>query len=231
MGRPGKGTVRLQVRVSKEVADFLTMKARKAGMPLTELGGALLEYAAEAEAKEEGEALVMPTVRQVVRQELSLFLERTLDLQIRTYLEAGTARRMVQANMHYGHWISVEEIKEIEAAQWKVAWKASRQHLDGLQEWKQMMTDSADVRGRKEERVGDPAENDHAEGSTRLLASLCLTTKEAGINREGEAPHEAPGRHPFYTRRMAGRTYPALGADQPETAVGSSHLPRGFAPL
>lgn len=163
MGRPGKGTVRLQVRVSREVADFLTMKAKKAGMPLTELGGALLEYAAEAEAKEEGEALVMPTVRQVVRQELSLFLERTLDLQIRTYLEAGTARRMVQANMHYGHGMSVEEIKEIEAAQWKMAWKASRQHLDGLQEWKQMMADSADVRGRKEEQVNDPAENDQAE--------------------------------------------------------------------
>ena len=38
MGRPGKGTVRLQVRVRREVADFLTMKAQKAGMPLTELG-------------------------------------------------------------------------------------------------------------------------------------------------------------------------------------------------
>ena len=63
MGRPGKGTVRLQVRVSREVADFLTMKAKKAGMPLTELGGALLEYAAEAEAKEEGEALIQDLER------------------------------------------------------------------------------------------------------------------------------------------------------------------------
>lgn len=164
MGRPGKGTVRLQVRVRREVADFLTMKAQKAGMPLTELGGALLEYAAEAEAKEEGEALVMPTVRQVVRQELSLFLERTFDLQMRTYLEAGTARRLVQANMHYGHDMSVEHVKAIEAAQWKAAWEASRQHLEGLQAWKQMMADSADVRGRKEEQVNDLAENDQAEG-------------------------------------------------------------------
>lgn len=163
MGRPGKGTVRLQVRVRREVADFLTMKAKKAGMPLTELGGALLEYAAEAEAKEEGEALVMPTVRQVVRQELSLFLERTFDLQMRTYLEAGTARRMVEAAMYYETPMSYEKIKTIEETQWKMAWEASRKHLEGLQEWKQMMADSADVRGRKEERVGDPAENDQAE--------------------------------------------------------------------
>ncbi|WP_458589723.1 hypothetical protein [Deinococcus sp. PEB2-63] len=141
----------------------MTMKAKKAGMPITELGGALLEYAAEAEAKEEGEALIMPTVRQVVRQELDAFLERTFDFQVRTYMEAGTARRMVEAAMYYETPMSYEKIKTIEETQWKKAWEASRQHLEGLQEWKQMMADSADVRGRKEERLNDPAENDQAE--------------------------------------------------------------------
>jgi len=146
------------------VADFLTMKAKKAGMPLTELGGALLEYAAEAEAKEEGEALVMSTVRQVVRQELNLFLERTFDMQMRTYLEAGTARRMVQAAMYYETPMSYEKIKAIEEKQWKMAWEASRQHLEGLQAWKQMMADSADVRDRKEERVNDSGSDAEQEG-------------------------------------------------------------------
>jgi hypothetical protein len=115
------------------------MKAKKAGMPLTELGGALLEYAAEAEAKEEGDALVMPTVRQVVRQELNTFLERIFDFHVRTYMEAGTARRMVQANMHYGHGMSIEEIKAIEERQWAAAWASSRNHFDGLLELKRSM--------------------------------------------------------------------------------------------
>ena len=139
MARPEKGTVRLQVRVDREVADFLTMKAKKAGMPLTELGGALLEYATEAEANEEGEALVLPTVRQVVRQELNLFLERIFDFHVRTYMEAGTARRMVQANMHYGHGMSIEEIKLVEERQWAATWEAGRKHFDGLLELKRSM--------------------------------------------------------------------------------------------
>ncbi|EYB67001.1 hypothetical protein DEIPH_ctg054orf0003 [Deinococcus phoenicis] len=132
-------------------------------MPLTELGGALLEYAAEAEAKDEGDALVMPTVRQVVRQELSLFLERIFDLQMRTYMEAGTARRMGQAAMYYQTPLPLEKIKAIEEKQWEMTWEASRRHLEGLQAWKQMMTDSAELRDLKEERVNDQAEDAQAE--------------------------------------------------------------------
>ena len=133
------GTELLRVRISSEVAAFLKAKADVGGMPVTELGGALLEYAAQAEANEEGEALVLPTVRQVVRQELNLFLERLFDFHVRTYMEAGTARRMVQANMHYGHGMSIEEIKSVEERQWAATWEASRKHFAGLLELKRSM--------------------------------------------------------------------------------------------
>ena len=127
-------------------------------MPLTELGGALLEYAAQAEANEQGEALVMPTVRQVVRQELDTFLERIFDFHVRTYMEAGTARRMVQANMHYGHGMSVEEIKAIEERQWAATWASSRKHFEGLLELKRSMGYAEGVFMSKASRI-DASEN------------------------------------------------------------------------
>ena len=147
----------LQVRVREDVARFLRAKAEKGGMPLTELGGALLEYAAEAEANEEGEALVLPTVRQVVRQELNLFLERVLDFQVRTYMEAGTARRMVQASMHYGQDMPVERVKSIEEKQWAATWEASRKHFEALIELKRRMGYAEGVLMDKERRL-DAAE-------------------------------------------------------------------------
>lgn len=141
MPRTKSKTVKLQVRVQADVAAFLTAKARHAGMPVTELGGALLDYATQAEAKEEGEALVLPTVRQVVRQELNSFLERTLDFQVRTYMEAGTARRMVQATAYYAEEIAglkgsarLDKLKEYEEKQWAATWEASRRHFEKLLE-------------------------------------------------------------------------------------------------
>lgn len=154
----GNETVILQVRVRSSVAQFLKAKSETKGMPLTELGGALLEYAAEAEANEEGEALVLPTVRQVVRQELNTFLERIFDFHVRTYMEAGTARRMVQANMHYGHNMSIEEIKSIEERQWAATWEASRKHFEGLVELKRSMGYAEGIFMDKASRL-EPAEN------------------------------------------------------------------------
>ncbi|PNY79350.1 hypothetical protein [Deinococcus koreensis] len=150
----GEDTTILQVRVRRSVARFLKAKADTKGMPLTELGGALLEYAAQAEANEEGEALVLPTVRQVVRQELGLFLERLFELHVRTYMEAGTARRLVQANLHYGHGLSIETVKSIEERQWAATWEASRTHLDGLLELKRSMGYAEGLLMDKTSRLG-----------------------------------------------------------------------------
>ncbi|EYB66939.1 hypothetical protein DEIPH_ctg060orf0015 [Deinococcus phoenicis] len=160
------GTELLRVRISSDVAAFLKAKADVAGMPVTELGGALLEYAAQAEANEEGEALVLPTVRQVVRQELNLFLERIFELQVRTYMEAGTARRMVQAAMYYETPLPLEKIKAIEEKQWAMTWEASRKHLDGLLELKQLMGYSEGVFMDKNRRLatGDREEREANHG-------------------------------------------------------------------
>lgn len=146
MPRPSSKTVKLQVRVPANVAAFLTAKAQARGLPVTELGGALLAYAAEAEAKDEGTALMLPTVRQVVRQELHLFLERQLDFQIRTYMEAGTARRMVEATTYYAAELAslkgearLAKLKEYEETQWKATWAAGRRHFEQLAELQALM--------------------------------------------------------------------------------------------
>lgn len=165
-------TVILQVRVSEDVARFLKTKAQTGGMPVTELGGALLEYAAEAEANEEGEALLLPTVRQVVRQELGLFLERMFDFLVRTYMEAGTARRMVQAVAYYADELAeldgtgrLKKIKEIEERQWSSTWEASRRHFDGLIELKERMGYSQGVLAQKMSRL-------NPEDQTEMTADL-----------------------------------------------------------
>ncbi|BDP44908.1 hypothetical protein DAETH_48770 (plasmid) [Deinococcus aetherius] len=146
MPRPSSKTVKLQVRVPANVAAFLTAKAHASGMPVTELGGALLAHAAEAEARDEGAALMLPTVRQVVRQELNLFLERLLDFQIRTYMEAGTARRMVQATAYYAEQIAtakgparLELLKGYEEKQWSATWAAGRRHFEELAKLQALM--------------------------------------------------------------------------------------------
>lgn len=145
-GTKKDGTELIKVRVRTDVADFLRAKAKHAEMPVTELGGALLEYAAQAEANDEGAALVLPTVRQVVRQELNLFLERIFDFQVRTYMEAGTARRMVQAIAYYSHELTplkgaakLEKLKEYEEKQWASTWEAGRRHFDGLVDLREKM--------------------------------------------------------------------------------------------
>ena len=135
----------LRVRVTSDVAAFLKAKAAHAGMPVTDLGGALLDYAAHAEAQEEGNALLLPTVRQVVREELNLFLERTFDFQVRTYMEAGTARRMIQAMMHYGFEMPMERIKSIEEKQWSQTWAASKKHFNGMLEMKNLLGHSEEL--------------------------------------------------------------------------------------
>lgn len=153
-------TIILQVRVGEDVANFLKAKAQAGGMPLTELGGALLEYAAQAEANEEGEALVLPTVRQVVRQELNLFLERIFDFQVRTYMEAGTARRMVQAIAYYSHELTplkgaakLDKLKEYEEKQWASTWEAGKRHFDGLVELREKMGYSQNIFENKMNRL------------------------------------------------------------------------------
>lgn len=151
---------KIQVRVSVATADFLRAKARSANLPLTELGGALLEYAAQAEANEEGEALILPTVRQVVRQELQHFLERTFDFQVRTYMEAGTARRMVQAAMYYETPMPLERIKAVEEKQWSQTWQASKRHFAGLEELLALYRSGAELRSAKEEALAFPVNFD-----------------------------------------------------------------------
>lgn len=147
----------IQVRVRRDVARFLKAKAKQRGLPLTELGGALLEYAAHAEANDDGEALVLPTVRQVVRQELHAFLERTLDFSVLTYMEAGTARRMIQASMLYGGEMSFEAIKAIEEKQWSATWSASSKHFDLLLDLKRRL-DLADAAPPR--RLDDEADDE-----------------------------------------------------------------------
>lgn len=166
------GTELLRVRISSEVAAFLKAKADAGGMPVTELGGALLEYAAQAEANEEGEALVLPTVRQVVRQELNLFLERIFDFQVRTYMEAGTARRMVQAIAYYSHELAplkgaakLDKLKEYEEKQWASTWEAGRKHFDGLVELREKMGYSQNIFKNKMNRLA-------SEDQTELEADL-----------------------------------------------------------
>ena len=146
----GDGTQKLQVRVSSAVAEFLKAKADELGMPLTEVGGALLDYAAQAEANDPGEALVLPTVRHVIRQELNLFLERIFDFQVRTYMEAGTARRMVQAAMFYETPLPLERIKAIEEKQWSQTWTASRKHFEGLGDLLELYQSSGELQRAKQ---------------------------------------------------------------------------------
>lgn len=154
------GTELLRVRISSEVAAFLKAKADAGGMPVTELGGALLEYAAQAEANEEGDALVLPTVRQVVRQELNLFLERIFEFQLRTYMEAGTARRMVQAVAYYSNELAplkgaakLDKLKEYEEKQWASTWDAGKRHFDGLVELKERVINSQNIFENKVSRL------------------------------------------------------------------------------
>ncbi|MFD2610390.1 hypothetical protein ACFSR9_13225 [Deinococcus taklimakanensis] len=148
-----RGTEILSIRVSSDVAQFLRAKAAERGLPLTELGGALLEYAAQAEANEAGDALVMPTVRHVVRQELEYFMERLFDFTVRTYMEAGTARRMVMASMLMdmpdGRDERLALIRSIEEVQWSATWDASKRHFAGLAELKREVLDAQERFQRK----------------------------------------------------------------------------------
>lgn len=153
-------TDKIQVRVPKNVSKFLRAKAKETGMPLTELAGALLAYAAQAEAQEAGEALILPTVRQVIRQELQMYLERTFDFQVRTYMEAGTARRMVQAFMLYNKEIPLADIRAIEDKQWAQTWTASRRHFDELLSLQELYKSSAALQSEKRKLMGRPAKLD-----------------------------------------------------------------------
>lgn len=62
-------TEKIQVRVTLDIAAFLKGIVKDRNIPLTELGGALLDYATRVEGEEAGEALIISRLRQVIHQE------------------------------------------------------------------------------------------------------------------------------------------------------------------
>jgi len=144
MPKAPSNTVKLQVRVSKEDADLLQERSIAVGIPLTEYAGTLLTRAFHQREAESGEEILMPLVRRAVRAECNRFLDRIMEMMVRNYMEAGTARRLIEAAMVFPAPQSKEFIKELESINWDAAYDDLREDIRGIGDWRALMAAEED---------------------------------------------------------------------------------------
>lgn len=144
-------TQKLQVRVSEENASWLADQSHAHSVPVTEFGGALLERAIEAERRGDTEALVMPLIRRLIRQELGRFQSEVLEMMIRTYMEAGTTRRIMLTDIARTSGLPREEVKRLEEANWNVTYEALRKQMKGMPELLAHLRSEDDLRNPGED--------------------------------------------------------------------------------
>ncbi|WP_139806319.1 hypothetical protein [Deinococcus hopiensis] len=131
--------MKVQVRVSKEDADLLQARSVAVGIPLTEYAGTLLTRAFYQREAEAGEEVLIPLVRRAVRAECNRFLDRIMEMMVRNYMEAGTARRLIEAAMVFPAPQSKAFIKELESINWDAAYDDLREDIRGIGDWRALI--------------------------------------------------------------------------------------------
>lgn len=147
MGRDPLGGVKVQVRISTEEARLLQEKSTKLGIPLTEYGGSVLARGLHLMEAESSEAVMLPLVRRAVRSECDRFLDRIMELLLRNYMEAGTARRLIEASMVFPAPQTREFVKQLENVNWDAAYEDFREDIKGVGDWRSLLTPVEDQGG------------------------------------------------------------------------------------
>ena len=127
-------TVRLTIRVSQADAELMTARAAALKMPISDYGASLLLIGLAKGQVQASEHLVLPLVQTVVRGELQRFLEVLREESVRTYAEAGTARRMLQVLMAQGGQ-GRESILATESANWNATLEELKRDQKGIRRW------------------------------------------------------------------------------------------------
>jgi hypothetical protein len=129
-----KSTVRLTIRVSQADAELITTRAAALRVPLSDYGASLLLVGLAKNQAQASEHLVLPLIQSVVRGELQRFLEVLREESVRTYAEAGTARRMLQVLMAQSGQ-DRESILATESANWNATLEELKRDGKGIRKW------------------------------------------------------------------------------------------------
>lgn len=130
-----KKTVRMTVRVSAEVAENLQAKALIGNAPLTELGGELLTLGLSVLDTDQQQALLMPLMRNMLRGELKRFTDAIHEILLRSYLESGTSRRLIQGLLLEQPGVDRGTVIEVEAKNWNNALQELNRDSKGVRKW------------------------------------------------------------------------------------------------
>jgi len=133
--------VRLQVGVSEELARRIKQKCDQENMSVYAYAGHLLEQAFIHDYKGTSDQLLAPHIRSAVRQEINQMMENLMEMMVRSYMEAGTARRMVQASLILPPQLDRERVRELERRNWDSTYKELREDIKGFGNWRRLLVD------------------------------------------------------------------------------------------
>lgn len=127
--------IRLQIFVAPSVVKFVDERARLSGLSRSAVAGAYLEQMTFSDAMDAGLDLALPTIQNVVRDELGRVLDALYGVLARTYLEAGTTHRLVQYHLlNPNEKLAVDEVRRVNATQWQATLKALSERVPELDE-------------------------------------------------------------------------------------------------
>lgn len=133
---------KIHVRVSADAAKELKKMAEAEGLSPYAYGGYLLERAVIYEHKSVSDQLLAPHIRAAVREELHSMMESMMQMLTRTYLEAGTGRRLIQTNLTLLPEMSREDVIELQKRNWDNAQKQLREDIQGVGDWRRLLVDN-----------------------------------------------------------------------------------------
>ncbi|CAM4413227.1 hypothetical protein DEMA109039_18215 [Deinococcus marmoris] len=129
------------MRVSGETARRIKQKCDEENLSVYAYAGDLLEQAFIYDYKGTSDQLLAPHIRSAVRQEINQMMENLMEMMIRSYMEAGTARRMVQASLILPPQLDRERVRELERRNWDSTYKELREDIKGFGNWRRLLVD------------------------------------------------------------------------------------------
>lgn len=133
---------KVNVRISAESLKILQKKSEAEGLSVYAYAGDLLERAVIYDHKDVSDQLLAPHIRAAVREELHSMMESMMEMLTRTYLEAGTGRRLIQTNLTLLPEMSREEVIELQKRNWDNAQKQLREDIQGIGDWRRLLVDN-----------------------------------------------------------------------------------------
>lgn len=131
--------MKLQVRVSEEIARRIKQKCDEENLSVYAYAGSLLEQAFIYDYKGTSDQLLAPHIRSAVRQELDRMMENMMEVLLRNYMEAGTARRLIQSSLILPPEQSREKVLELERRNWENTARDLREDIKGIGDWRKLL--------------------------------------------------------------------------------------------